>query len=229
MFWRLQGMISIRQYTGLTPWDSTIRLATYSVLQLMKFPIKKLLGSKIIFGFSWYLEEWARYTNTFTLFHTILMPCKDETNQWLTCHGHQIPQLSIEQHNTLNISLAAFCFCYIAFSTSPTLSNSNFRTFLICILSTLMLIYSLEPPCIPRFIEQGSVIHPCYFPLPIQVNFFLRCLKIMMACIWDGPVIIDDWSLYNLWHFYVNEKRIGHFTCRIAFHCGPSMVVISAI
>ena len=46
----------------------------------------------------------------------------------------------------------------------------------------------------------------------------------MTACARGDPVTIDDRNLYDLRHFYIDEKRIGRFTCGIAFEAAMSIL-----
>jgi hypothetical protein len=46
----------------------------------------------------------------------------------------------------------------------------------------------------------------------------------MRACVRGDPVRPNDRSLYDLRHFYVDEKGIGRFTCGIAFETMMSML-----
>jgi hypothetical protein len=47
---------------------------------------------------------------------------------------------------------------------------------------------------------------------------------IMRECVRGDPVTIDDRSLYDLRYFYVDENKIGRFTCGIAFECMMSIL-----
>ena len=68
-------------------------------------------------------------------------------------------------------------------------------------------------------------MHPVVSP-SIRVDFCTRYLNIMRACVQGNLVEPNDRSLYDLRHFYVDEKGIGRFTCGIAFEKMMSMLRI---
>jgi hypothetical protein len=46
----------------------------------------------------------------------------------------------------------------------------------------------------------------------------------MKACVRGDPVSLNDRTLYDLRHFYVDEEGFGQFTCGIAFETMVSML-----
>lgn len=131
----------------------------------------------------------------------------DETKQWFIQHRDQIPHLSPEQRQqveylTGGIPLLLMCLTKIAnydeleFRKIPDLAHlaSDVCTFAKNKLATL------------------NTLHKEIY------------LNIMTACVRGDRVTLNDQSLYDLRHFYVDTEGIGRFTCGIAFEAMMSIL-----
>ncbi|KAF8221565.1 hypothetical protein L208DRAFT_1462363 [Tricholoma matsutake] len=132
---------------------------------------------------------------------------EDETDQWFILHVSRIPQLSAEQRErveylTGRIPLLLRClfnmtnFDELKFRNMPDLLNVAFQ------------------------VESFFRTKVCSLHLLSKQTY----LEIMRACVQGDLVRLNDRSLYDLRHFYVDEKGIGRFTCGIAFETMMSML-----
>ncbi|KAF8234815.1 hypothetical protein L208DRAFT_1393487 [Tricholoma matsutake] len=132
---------------------------------------------------------------------------EDETDQWFILHGYQIPQLSAEQRERVEYLTGRIPLLLRCLFNMTEFDELEFRNM---------------PDLRNVVLQVDSFFRTKVYPLHLLSK--QTYLQIMRACVRGDPVWLNDRSLYDLRHFYVDEKGIGRFTCGIAFETMMSML-----
>ncbi|KAF8343536.1 hypothetical protein F5887DRAFT_918364 [Amanita rubescens] len=132
---------------------------------------------------------------------------QDETNQWFKWHGHRIPSLSDKQRQqveylTGRIPLLLCCLFKITDFSEPEFRNTP-------------VLHNVKSD-VDEFARTKLIL--------LKGLNKEKYLEIMTACVRGDRVESDDRKLYDLRHFYVDTKRIGRFTCGVAFEAMMSIL-----